>query len=592
MAHGEPKKKGTVRADRFLWPVWLLFFLLGFGKPAAAREYPPCEPIFSLEAGAYPEESVTLELSAPAGYAIYYTTDGSIPTESSPRYERPLTLRSPGPREDDLSAKDNAAQQLFSEKQQLRQDKTLPSAVTLRAVAAAPDGTLGKTITKSYFTGILFTEHYPGLAVISLVTDDRNLLDDEMGIFVKGREWERWIATPEGQEILAEKRSWEYEGNFSQRGRAWERRASMELFDGTDTLTLQENIGVRVHGKATRACPQKSLNVYLRGEYGKAQLDYALIPSAMNSAGNTITVFQSFVLRNGGNDWERLKFKDEFLQKLLSERRFAVQAVRPAVVFINGEYWGVYTLCEKYGKSYIEQHYPGISPDNVVMIKDGELDEGKNKDVFLYQELMALAQRDLSEAENWERFKAVVDTENMADYFAAQVYIANYDWREDKNYRLWRTRTPGLTHEYDDGRWRFLLYDTEYSSSFYSQKETAAEWDSFQEAMGNHPLFAATMKNPEFQSLFLTALREIGRVDCAPERVHDLLARYASERAPLMEEQYRRFGDTSYYWESSLRRIEDFFDRRFDYITRYVEEWIASTVGEHSNGTKSIKSTP
>ena len=160
------------------------FFLLGFGKTAADPDYPPCEPTFSLEARRLSEKSITAGTVRPAGSPIYYTTDGSLPTESSLRYDRPLTLRSPGPPRGRPFREGQCRAAAFLGDTATRQDKRLPSAVTLR-----PWQLLGRDAGeddhKSFFTGILFTEHYPGLAVISLVTDDRNLLDDEMGIFVK-----------------------------------------------------------------------------------------------------------------------------------------------------------------------------------------------------------------------------------------------------------------------------------------------------------------------------------------------------------------------------------------------------------------------
>ncbi|MBQ9250006.1 MAG: CotH kinase family protein [Oscillospiraceae bacterium] len=426
-------------------------------------------------------------------------------------------------------------------------------------------------MTRSYFPGLDLAEHYHGVMVLSLVTDARNLLDYDTGILVKGRIWDAWAASASQQELTDPESRWHPVANFSQSGEAWECPASLELFDGTCTLTLQENIGIRVHGGASRNYSQKSLSLFFRGRYGVDRLSYPLLPAAVDQNGEAITVYKSFLLRNGGNDREYLKFKDAMLQELLSERRFAHQAARPAILFLNGEYWGICTMCEKYGSTYLETHYPGIDRDNVVLIKDGKLDEGRPGDLALYEELMGFAEEDLTFPAVWRNFKSLMDVESMAEYFAAEIYMGNANWEGQHNIRLWRTRVPQNANEYDDGRWRFLLYDTEYSSGLYGQQATSAPYDSFSAALSAHPLFAAAIQNPEFQSLFYDAIQSIGREDLSPARVDAALEEYSAQWQPFMAEYYLRFGDTGWAWNSNIDRIHTFFSERYDAILAHID---------------------
>ncbi len=58
---------------------------------------------------------------------------------------------------------------------------------------------------------------------------------------------------------------------------------------------------------------------------------------------------------------------------------------RPAVVFINGEYWGIHNIRERYDKYYLEQVY-GVDPDNIDLLEDwGVVEEG---DALHYQALL------------------------------------------------------------------------------------------------------------------------------------------------------------------------------------------------------------
>lgn len=549
-------------------------------EPAATESmnappaYAACDPSFSAEAGAYPEPFL-LTLSAPEGYAIYYTTDGSVPTEAAARYEAAIPVESPAPGPDDLAAPENAALQLVEGRGDLLQSEALPSALVVRAVAVAPDGTAGRVVTRSYFTGLDPAVFADGVPVLSIATDDANLLDYDRGILVKGRIWDAWSETPEGREILAADRYWEYEANFTQRGREWERPASLELFDTAEGAILQQDVGIRVRGGASRTYSQRSLNVYFRESYGSGRFSYALIPSAVDTEGATIETYKSFTLRNGGNDSGNLKFRDALLEELLADRHFDYLAARPAIVFLNGEYWGIYALCEKFGKTYIEQHYPGLDGDDVVIVKDGQIDEGIAADAALFDELMAFAQKDLSDPAVWEAFCAAVDVESMADYFAAEIYIGNANWWAEKNTRLWRTRSTQSNNPYGDGRWRFMLYDTEYSSALYNFDKTSAGFDSFAAAMAGHPLFAAAMRSESFRTLFCTALEEIGGSDLAPERVGAKLDEYIARWKPFLQSDYLRFGDTSRIWNWDLGLFRSFFAQRYNAILAHVRNGVA-----------------
>ncbi len=540
--------------------------------PVPEGDYEAAPVVFSLEAGAYSDTSLSLTLSAPEQYRIFYTTDGSVPTEESALYEEPLTVESPGMQDDDIASPANAELSCLGY-MIFKQDASLPSAMVIRAMAVAPDGTKGPVETKTYFTGMSLVSTYNGLPVISIVTDDANLLDYNTGIMVKGRIFDEWKNTPEALAIQWKQEYWNYEGNYMQRGKEWERPVSIELFDGSDARTIQQDAGIRLHGDYSRSFAQKGFNVYFKKDYGKKTLTYAVIPDAKDLNGETISVFKSFVLRNGGNDTDFLKFKDPMIQSLVKDRAFDTQASRACIVFLNGEYWGPYTLTEKFTDQYIASHYPGIDTKNVIMMEDGEIGEGEDEDIAYYEELMSYKDEDLSDEQTWEEFTQIVDVQSMADYFAAQIYIANYDSREDKNSRLWRTRTPEYANAYDDGKWRFILYDTEFSSSMYFNQFTSAEYDSLNDAMQNHPLFASAMQNEQFRDMFVQAITEIGSVNFNPDTVNARMEEFAAVWQPLMNDYYKRFdGGSEWDWYQNYSGIQQFFSRRYDLIMQYVSE--------------------
>ena len=518
---------------------------------------------FSDEAGVLVKKR-TISLSAPDGCCIHYTTDGSVPTQASPLYQGPIKLSRKGnrwvdPETSALMAARSDGKMLYP----VRVSSRLPGANVIRAVAVAPDGTYGEVVTKTYFVGTDLKKTFRDVMVISMVTDPDNLLEYEKGILASGKLFDEWASTPAAASVKESKEWWKVDANYMQKGKAWERPASLELFDASDTLTVRQDCGIRLKGSVSRMYPQKSWNISFKGEYG-GSLDYPLFPDAVDAnTGKVITRYQSFSLRNGGNETEYLKFKDSWIQSRVQDRAFSTQKSRIAVLFLNGEYWGHYNLIEKYDAKYVENHYGVADP---LIVKEHQLDEGKESDFHLYEELVSFQDKDLSLDSNWEAFKQVMDVRSMADYFATEIYIANFDWRETKNTQLWRSTAVLPSNPYSDGRWRYMLFDTEFSSGLYGFEDTRPGADTFAKAMKEHPLFAAAMGNPEFREMFKAAITEIARRNFEPRDVEEDLQAWAKRWKRYMPDYYARFGDTSWGWRPNLRATTLFFQRRSEYI--------------------------
>ena len=94
-------------------------------------------------------------------------------------------------------------------------------------------------------------------------------------------------------------------------------------------------------------------------DYGKPELEYDFFDGTATKAknGKSIDTFDSITVRNGGNDVGAAYFRDTINQQLVADRDFAHQAMSECVLFIDGEFWGVYQLTEKISDDYINSHY-------------------------------------------------------------------------------------------------------------------------------------------------------------------------------------------------------------------------------------------
>ena len=196
----------------------------------------------------------------------------------------------------------------------------------------------------------------------------------------------------------------------------------------------------------------------------------------VDDRGEVISSFRKLILRNGGNCAFTTKFNDTYWQKQLADLKVETQASRPCVVYLNGEYWGLYILQEDYQAKYFEKTH-GVAKENVVTYKgDAEalslgykLDEGKlpegedNESYYLQDVLDFFASHDnLRNEQDYEAFAKLVDPESVRDYFAANVWLNNkWDW-PGKNWTIWKTTKVDPDNPYADGRWRLCFYDLDF----------------------------------------------------------------------------------------------------------------------------------
>ncbi len=524
------------------------------------QEAPQAVPVFSHTSGSYTETSLTVTVRAPEGYTIAYTTDGTLPAgeQDSGLSEVSVLLEKTG---SGLLA-DNRDLMIYPEFVQsyLFSDETLPSGRVLNVSLVGPDGSLHPPVTNVYFLGTNFSRLYPDCLVVSVTADPGAFLDYETGILAAGIHYDRWKQTDAAAELIASQSMYLLESNSTMRGKAWERPCLVQIYDSADRPAAEAYAGIRVRGGASRRYNQKGFNLYFRDEYGTGPLFYPLFGGKAS--------WDVFSLSNGGNATDRLKYRNDLIQELAADRNCAVMRSRPAVLFLNGEYWGPYSLTEKITQEALSERF-GVDEKQVVVIKAGQLELGKNSDMTLYEDLYAYAQTDLSDPETYRRFCEVMDVQSMADYFAVCVYTGNADFAPDSNTVLWRTRDDS----FNGGRWQYILYDMEYCAGLYGMNETAASTDHFRIAMEKHPLFAAAIRNESFYAMFLQALKEIGSRNFAPERVEAALASHDRVWLPLMPDYWKRFGDLPDRCVRDRDRFVCFFRDRYDLIIPLVESW-------------------
>ena len=583
---------------------------------------------FSAYTGVYGEAFYLTMDAYEDSMEIYYTLDGSNPADSSTatKYTTAILVDSRTGAENVVSAIDPV---LFSgsfnyaSKNSFRCEISAPDkaavdkCTVVRAVARQKDGVLSEEVSATYFIGTM-EEHIKGLAksceaagmplaVISISANYDDFFSEKAGIYMKGR-----IFTEALKQYIVQKGSvWDGEvarsldANYKRKGRGWEREVRVSFMECTPeeiTEVLTQTCGIRIQGNYSRSDLQKGLRLYAREDYGKKNFKYAFFgEDYVNQEGETMDKFKTLVLRNGGNCAFTAKYNDTFWQSLVEGLDCGTQKSRPCVVYLNGEYWGLYVLQEDYTDNHMENLY-GVDNKEVVIYKGdaealklgykldvGDIPEGEAESYYM-NELLAFfdSHDDLSSDATYEEFCRLVDPQSVRDYFAVQCWINNkWDW-PGKNWSMWKTITSdGAEDSYGDGRWRFLFYDMEFggvSGGADARTNTIKEDNYKPEGLldfdTDNPAvlcFAYCMTNAGFRRDFNQTLLGLSNGVLEQERALARLKEFEAIYGPLFEQFYERYpgsGSAENALEggyASSRCIREFLEQRKGYILQMVE---------------------
>ncbi len=536
---------------------------------------------FSVKSGFY-DSPFYLEISVPEGSTVYYTLDGSVPDTGSSEYTDRILITDRSDEAAVLSSHtDIVPEDISGAYTNSMPEVQKEKATVVRSIVVDKNGTQSKVVTNTYFVGdALSSEKYKGLKIISLVTSENDLYDYEKGIYVMGKTYDDWKNSDEYDYMTEE---WDIPANYTQKGREWEKPAAIQIFeDGKPVIT--DDVGIRIHGGATRSYPQKSFNVYFRKDYGSSKLEYDLFSGNVKSQsdGSAITKFDTFILRNGGNDAMYTRFRDKLVQSLVSHRDFLTQGMEPCIVYLDGEFWGHYEITEKLDRTFVSAHY-GVPKKEICIIKKDSFDSGSEETFKEWEELKQwISETDFSDQSEYEKLCERVDMKGYMEYISAEIYIDNANWGSS-NSAMWKAEKIDESNPYADGKWRFIMFDTEYSSAIY--ENTTPQKDSFSRLTNSHGflgvLFNAVLKNESFKKEFSKTFMDVIDNDFSDERVATEIDRLEKEYCDFSSETISRFwgningmDDPKYFYAQNVGILKDFYAKRRSSITKHLSKYI------------------
>lgn len=464
-------------------------------------------PVFSVERGFY-TTPFFLDISNPNSLGVIrYTTDGSEPNKHSTVYTNQLIV----------------------------------SEISVIRAGIFEEGILpSKTETHTYFLN-----EEQRLPVISLTTNPEHFFDSDSGIYVLG---------PNAESALPH-----FGANYWQ---DWERPIHAEFFEENNVFGFNIDLGVKIFGQWSRANAQKSLALYSRKEFGYAEINYKLFPNS------DIDKYQSIVLRNSGNDWNLSMFRDALMGEIVAPLDIDRQLYRPVVVYLNGEYWGIYNLREKVNEHFLESHHSIPAEDINIIENNFQLVHGEKES---YEEFYySLNNMDMTTDEAFEYIDSKIEINEFIDYYLLQIFIDNQDW-PGNNIKFWQQSST-------NSKWRWIFYDADFgfgiwNSSAYTNNTLSFALEENGPAWPNPPwstfLLRKFIENEKFKNIFISRYSTYSNTIFLPENINQIISDFSSKISPELPTHFQKWGGYYPNWLNEITNLKNFAHNRVSYVNAY-----------------------
>jgi hypothetical protein len=505
---------------------------------------------FSHSGGFY-EESFNLALSCADTLHIRYTLNGSTPTSHSALYAEPLFL------DETLYSKSDIYKIVNTIPSRFYCPSFVDKAIVVRAATFDEnENPVGEVITNTYLIKALGCDLH-GLPMLSIVTDSLELFDYETGIFVPGVNYDVQDSTTKG--------------NYCMTGREWERAINIEFYE-PDNSGINHICGLRTHGGASRWYQQKGMKLYARREYSQKRFQHDFFGQHLEN-GYKRLVLHPFQCSN----WHQTGGQDFMAQRVASHQDLNIDClgVRQTVVFINGEYWGIYTLEESPDEHYVADHYL-INKERINLIKWWRHE--KHGDWKDWSDFMRWAQKaDMSKAEDQDYAFSRMDMPNFLDYLIFETFSANLDWPHN-NVMQWQSDTGEP--------FRFIFYDGDGCFTklrFKALKNAVSKkYDS--------DIIAFFLGSEEFRRVFISRSQELKKSVFSYEATKPVLDEYRSLVQDEIWRQSSRFNFpvSETRWMRDMDAVDKFFRERNMEFEMEMFDFMRKCQDSLSNGVKSL----
>jgi hypothetical protein len=399
-------------------------------------------PVVTSVSHGFFDDPFALSLStATPGADIYYTFDGSIPGPSNSAaalYSAPIIIDST------TVFRTAAVMEGFASSPTSTETYIFLEDVLTQDPLANPNGLFYPTI----WQGNAAADYEMDSRVVAQ-WDDNNPANDDFGVR------EALVSIPTMSIVMDHDDLWNSSNgiypNATSRGDSWRRPGSIEYIDPITGEKFQFNVGVQMHGEASRdnaRLKKHSFRLIFNPEFdGPGRLRFPLFDNSAFADINTVVMrasfTDSFATRTVSGRYSPLDStytRDVWMRDMQIAMGHLSADSTYVHLYINGLYWGLYSPAERVDDAFLAAHLGGAEEDWDILRDFNELDRGSRA---TYDAMFALARqmptgdanaiyqqlqgRNADGTSN-PSLPVYLDVDNFIDYMILHLYAGAEDW--------------------------------------------------------------------------------------------------------------------------------------------------------------------
>lgn len=367
-----------------------------------------------------------------------------------------------------------------------------------------------RTLRDPYREAILESREFSNL-IVSIRADHDALYDEENGLLTN---------------------------QYMLQGMEGEQSIQIFIYENDGTPVIAQKAGIRISGATSRSAMRKSFRIIARKEYDEnfPKFTYDLWGgrTTLDGTAQPIREYSSFILHSVRLAMDSTGIHNSVGYSLARKAGFQdASPTTPAAVYLNGEYQGAYFILPAKTDNALAELY-GIPKKEdievVTVFEEEKTGVQSHPDVLKeYLDFVSYVQTsDVNDPEIMAEIERQLDVKQCLQYYAVNLLLGNGDWL-DNNLRVWRCKDNNLP--YQDGRWRFFLFDLDWVGSFPDLVSM-----NFQQAVlsnENYNLLPSLLQNPKYLAQFREIIAQMEQNAFNEKTIE---AVFAQEEARMLDE--------------------------------------------------------
>ncbi len=366
-------------------------------------------------------------------------------------------------------------------------------------------------------------------------------------------------------------------------------KTHFEYFDAGQFKTETYGIANK-HGNDSWAYDQRGIDFETEDDYGyNNALKHTFFTDAKQGYSSR-KKFQHVILKAAASDnfpgdkpTKSCHMRDAFVQTYAFRKNLELDGRRNkhSIVFLNGQYWGIYELREAFEEDYTDYYYNQPSIMNLQYwgsYVNSPPTAWQNDWANLYNYVMS---NPMTNATNYAHVDSALSFKSLIDYMVYNSYVVNTDFI-NWNTAWWR----GTDVTKDKHKWRYWMWDMdnvydlgENFSGIPSTDMTASPCDYtnvFQNAgpQEGHPdILDKLLTNPAFKSMYINRYADLLNSAFNCDSIMDHYNYFKNILTPEMPRHIAKWGNgnTLPDWNTNMTRLQTKIQQRCGFIESTIE---------------------